>query len=99
MSILFAIEPLNKTIIERNLLERLIRRYLLEAAGMDHTIKTCGDHYTYRDLKRMYEYMEQELEREHIALLKYVESTERCREIRRQVAEEALKLYGGSKTV
>lgn len=94
MSILFAIEPPNKTIIERDLLERLIKKYLLEAAAMDHTIEIAGDHYTYRDSKNRNLYFAQELEEEHMHLLKYVESTERCIEIRRQVDEEVLKLYG-----
>jgi hypothetical protein len=70
----------------RDMLERLISDCLLEARWMDYIISTYGEHYTYRDKQRFSSWMAQELERQHLYLVKYDESSKRLRELRERVA-------------
>ena len=75
-----------KQIVERDLLERLLEKALRTDKQMDKTIRLFGDHYTYRDLQRSARHMAAELEQEHLyTLLDYPESRRRCQAIRERV--------------
>jgi hypothetical protein len=78
---------LEKT-IQRDLLERLIIQFRRGANDMEMTIALAGDHYTYRDRLRMHSWAASELEREHLYLLGYEESSERLRAMQVEIEAE-----------
>ena len=77
--------------IKRDFLEQLIEKYWREVIQMDKTIRLAGDHYTYREKRQYCSWQAQELEREHLYLVGYDDSSVRCRKIRDKVNKEAVE--------
>jgi hypothetical protein len=74
--------------IKIELLEKLIEHYYREVREMQRTIKLAGDHYTYRDKARACFILSDDLQRWHMEILHYKESTRRINEIRDRVLSD-----------
>ena len=75
------------------LLEELIEFNIKEAREAEHTAYIAGAHYTYLDKMRGHRQAVTDLERFHMGLLKYPESSKRLRAIRNRIELEMNKKY------
>jgi len=76
---------MDETEIRANILEEMYRYHCNKATEMSRCLLFAGDHYTYRDAKRAHFMASEWVAREHMGLLKYVESERRLRVIQGEI--------------
>jgi hypothetical protein len=83
--------------IRVKILEQMFEFHLREYKAMERCTLFAGDHYTYRDSFRAHLIAAEWVQREHMGILKFVESDRRIQEIRDRVQVEHEKLISEQK--
>ena len=83
--------------IRVQILEEMYEYHWHEATAMSRCLKFAGDHYTYRDLERAHFIAAEWCAREHMGILKYVESEKRLRIIQERVKADHERLMEAGK--
>ena len=78
--------------IRVDILEQMYEYHWREASAMSRCLKMAGDHYTYRDLERAHLIAAEWAAREHMGILKYVESEKRLRVVQQRIFEHNERL-------
>ncbi len=71
--------------IRVGILEEMYRYHWDKATEMSRCLLFAGDHYTYRDAERAHFMAAEWVAREHMGILKYVESERRLRAIQDEI--------------
>jgi hypothetical protein len=88
---------MNEDEVRVQILEEMYEYHWKEATAMSRCLKFAGDHYTYRDSERAHFIAAEWVKREHMGILKYVESEKRMRVIDARVFEENERLMAAGR--